>query len=180
MTAPGGAVRAGARRMVISQPAVICLETTTEHVRRVVSAFFGRERRSGAAVAAPPLESALATGPDGEGVETPGRRETVPLSAPERRARAAALRGLLLARQRRFPGAEAAFAEAIRLDPTFDPTTMPTFWDLERGGHEAVVGAFHAAGRPRDAEALAARLRRTYRPRLVRTPPGEVREPALG
>ena len=166
---------------MISQPAVVCLETTTEHVRRVVSAFFGRERRPGAAAIASPLvTSTPATGPDEERMETPGRLEAVPLSASERRARAAALRGLLLARRRRFPGAEAAFAEALRLDPTFDPTTMPTFWELERGGHEAVVGAFLAAGRPRDAEALAARLRRTYRPRLVRTPPGEFREPALG
>lgn len=169
--------------MVISQPAVICLEATADHVRRLVAALFGgRKRRSGRlaaaeAVAVPPPEPvAVRAGAS----RLTGGETAAALSAPERRARAAALRGLLLARQRRFAGAEAAFGEALRLDPAFDPTTIPTFWELERGAHEAVVGAFLAADRPRDAALLSARLRRTYRPSLVRTRSSESREPALG
>ena len=50
-----------------------------------------------------------------------------PLSAEERRARAAALRGMLLARQRRFGPARRAFAEAIKHDPALDLASVPTF-----------------------------------------------------
>ncbi|MDP9366383.1 MAG: hypothetical protein M3Q10_19530, partial [Chloroflexota bacterium] len=63
--------------------------------------------------------------------------------------------------------ARAAFAEAVRLDPELDLTSVPTFWQLERGGHEAAILAYEAAGREHDAMALAARLREVYRPRLV-------------
>ena len=91
-----------------------------------------------------------------------------PLSAAERRARATALRGLLLARGRRFARAQAAFAEAARLDPGLDLSTVPTFWELERGGHEAVIRAYRDAGREGDAAALAVTVRQTFRPRIVR------------
>lgn len=186
MPTPIGAARAGGRRMVISQPAFICLEAMAEHVRRVVAALFGGRDGQSVGLVAAAVVPVMAAEPsrdldrDGGEAGERGATDGTLLSAPERRARAAALRGLLLARQRRFAGAQAAFAEAVRLDPAFDPTAMPTFWELERAGHEALVGAFLAADRPRDAEALAARLRGTYRPRLVRTRSDKVREPAVG
>jgi len=160
--------------MVISQPAVVCLEATTDRVRRVWAAFRGGTADGGRGVVAASRAEAVAAAPpvardaDERGESDPDAAPT-PLTAPERRARAAAFRGLLLARQRRFAEAEAAFAAALRLDPALDPTTIPTFWELERGGHEAVVGAYQAVDRTGEAATLSARLRRTYRPRLVRT-----------
>lgn len=95
------------------------------------------------------------------------------MSPTERRARAAALRGMMLARQRRLDAAEAAFMEAARLDPSLDLTAIPTFWQLERGAHEATIRAYVASGRQRDANELTARMRTVFRPRLVidRSPP---------
>lgn len=107
--------------------------------------------------------------------DTPERVETeaqdAPLTAQERRARSAALRGLLLSRQRRFTAAQSAFTEAARLDPDLSLESVPTFWDLERGAHEAVVRAYTEVGRTYEASMLASRLRTTFRPRLV-TPRG--------
>lgn len=161
--------------MVISQPAVICLEAAIDRVRRLWAA-----PRGGVVPAARgPVEASSDrfAEPEPAAAPNPSRTDALdpivapePLSALERRARAAAFRGLLLARQRRFVEAEAAFAAALRLDPALDPTTIPTFWELERGGHEAVVAAYEAVDRLEDAAALSARLRRTYRPRLVRRP----------
>jgi hypothetical protein len=103
--------------------------------------------------------------------DTPDRDEVepedAPLTAQERRARSAALRGLLLSRQRRFTAAQSAFTEAVRLDPELCLESVPTFWDLERGAHEAVVRAYSEAGRTYEASMLASRLRTTFRPRLV-------------
>lgn len=168
--------------MVISQPAVICLEATTDRVRRVWAAFRGGPAEGAwRASAGSRTEAVAAVLPVGRDADERGESDPdaapTPLTAPERRARAAAFRGLLLARQRRFAEAEAAFAAALRLDPALDPTTIPTFWELERGGHEAVVGAYQAVDRTGDAATLSARLRRTYRPRLVRTRAAET--PAL-
>ncbi len=86
-----------------------------------------------------------------------------------RRAQAAGLRALLLARQRRYAEAEDAFAQTAKLDPTFDLSTLDGFWDLGRGAHEAAVRAYEGAGRQRDAMLLRATLDGRYRPRLVRT-----------
>lgn len=158
--------------MVISQPAVICLQATRGRwLRAFLDLCFGR----GPSLAPPaqpipiakamPEEAPLAPAPaDTSSPETASE----PLTATERRARAAAFRGLLLSRQRRFAAAQTAFADAVRLDPALDLTSIPTFWDLERGAHEIVIRAYEETGRQPDAQALAARLRQTYRPRLVR------------
>jgi hypothetical protein len=92
----------------------------------------------------------------------------IPLSANERRARAAALRALALSRGRRFDAAGAAFAEAARLDPLLDLTRTPAFWKLERAAHEAAVNAYVQAGRERDAAVLRARVQSTFRPKPLR------------
>ncbi|MBW3632013.1 MAG: hypothetical protein KY456_03190 [Chloroflexi bacterium] len=99
-------------------------------------------------------------------VRKPG--PATPLSANERRARAAALRALALSRGRRFDAAGAAFAEAARLDPLLDLTRTPTFWTLERAAHEAAVDAYVQAGRERDAAVLRARVQSTFRPKPLR------------
>jgi hypothetical protein len=93
---------------------------------------------------------------------------SAPLTASERRARAAALRGLALSRQRRFDAAQAAFGEAARLDPLLDLTRTPGFWRLERAAHEAAIAAYEDAGRDRDAAVLRARVSSTFRPKPVR------------
>jgi len=90
-------------------------------------------------------------------------------SAVERRARAAAFRALLLARQRRHDEAAAAFAEALSLVPTLDLTNTPTFWDLERAAHFAAADAYEAIGRTRDAMTLRGRVELRFRPRLLKT-----------
>ncbi|MDQ3695994.1 MAG: hypothetical protein M3464_20605 [Chloroflexota bacterium] len=94
-----------------------------------------------------------------------------PLTAQERRARAAALRGLLLGRQRRYGAAQAAFADAARLDAGLSLESIPTFWNMERGAHEAAIRAYEDVGRRHDASVLASRLRTTFRPRLLSSRP---------
>jgi len=149
--------------MVISQSAIICLEATARPLRRAL-ALLGRGRNEeGQAEPYPDPTPA----PPERLPEPAAEASPAPLTADERRARAAALRGLLLARQRRFPAARSAFAEAVRLDPELDLAAVPTFCQLERGGHEAAVLAYEDAGRDHDAMALAARLREVYRPRLL-------------
>jgi hypothetical protein len=91
-----------------------------------------------------------------------------PLTAAERRARAAALRALALGRGRRFDSARAAFTDAARLDPSLDLTRTPAFWKLERAAHEAAIDAYVAVGRDRDAAVLRARVRSTFRPKALR------------
>ena len=91
-----------------------------------------------------------------------------PLSANERRARAAALRALALSRGRRFDAAGLAFTEAARLDPLLDLTRTPAFWTLERAAHEAAIDAYRQAGRERDAAVLRARIQSTFRPKPLR------------
>ena len=87
----------------------------------------------------------------------------------QRRLRAAILRAQMLSRQGRFIEAEAAFSEAMALDPELDLARYPTFWELERGGQESAVRALQGAGRSREAMVLRARLENRYRPRLVRS-----------
>lgn len=181
--------------MVISEPGLICLESSERHlVRGFVSLWFGaRDTPSISASPAPPhalsgvgtarIEpgsgATLAGAFVAAGIESTNEQEgglvdevsddnvAMPLTARERRARAAALRGLLLGRQRRFGAAQAAFTEAAQLDPTLHLDSVPTFWNLERGAHEAAVGAYEEAGRTHDAAMLASRLRTTFRPRLL-------------
>jgi hypothetical protein len=92
-----------------------------------------------------------------------------PLTASERRARAAALRALAFGRARRFDAAQAAFQDAATLDPALDLTRVPTFWSLERAAHEAAIAAYVGAGRTGDAAVLRAKVQSVYRPKPLRT-----------
>jgi hypothetical protein len=94
-------------------------------------------------------------------------REPGALTPNEQRARVAAVRGLVRAREQQFEAATALFAEAATLDPRLDLSTIPQFWSLPRGGHQAAIDAYDRAGRERDAAMLIARVRRAFRPRLV-------------
>jgi hypothetical protein len=94
-----------------------------------------------------------------------------PLTAAERRARAAALKGLAFSRERKFDAARSAFALAAKLDPALDLTRTPSFWQLERAAHEAAIDAYVDAGRADDAAVLRARVRSRFRPKPLRTPP---------
>jgi hypothetical protein len=91
------------------------------------------------------------------------------LTPNERRARVAAVRGLLRAREHLFDAARVAFTEAATLDPRLDLTKIPDFWTLPRGGQQAAIEAYELAGRERDAFMLIARMRKAFRPRLVAT-----------
>jgi hypothetical protein len=114
-----------------------------------------------------PLQNAVA--PDPAPAREPVDASALAAHLDERRAQAAALRALLLARQRRYAEAESAFAQAAGLDPALDLGTLDGFWELERGAHAAAVRAYEAVGRHRDAMGLRATLDGRYRPRLVRT-----------
>ncbi|MFM9105452.1 MAG: tetratricopeptide repeat protein [Chloroflexota bacterium] len=105
---------------------------------------------------------------------TPAPEDESPEISPagpgaERRIQAALVRASLLAGQGRHDEAEAAFSEALALDPDLDLAAAPAFWDLGRGGQESAVRALDAAGRSRDAMILRSRLENRYRPRLVRS-----------
>lgn len=91
------------------------------------------------------------------------------LTPVQRRARAAALRASLLARQRRHVEAALAFSEALTLDPAIDLTEAPQFWELERAAHRAAADAYEAVGRTRDAMTLRGRIELRFRPRLLRS-----------
>ena len=168
--------------MMISQPAWWCLETTWQRLWRRPLAESDAERvpdpPPGVAMPArmtddvPSIEGTVAAEavPAADARQSPpssGGLDT-PLTAAERRARAAALRALALSRGRRFDAARDAFTDAALLDPMLDLTRTPTFWKLERGAHEAAIDAYVAAGRDRDATVLRARVRSTYRPRALR------------
>jgi tetratricopeptide (TPR) repeat protein len=90
-------------------------------------------------------------------------------TAGERRVQAALIRAKMLSGQGRFDEAEAAFTEALVIDPALDFAGAPAFWEIERGGQDAAVRAIESAGRSRDAMILRARLENRYRPRLVRS-----------
>lgn len=157
--------------MVISQPAVYCLAVSKGRfidsaLVRWLRALGRPEPIIGVTAPAAPHPVETYSAPIANAATEP---TTSPLTATERRARAAALRGLLLARQRRFDAAERAFAEAIRLDPALDLATVPTFWELERSAHEAVVRVYDAHGHARRAALLTARLQQRFRPRLLPT-----------
>jgi hypothetical protein len=175
--------------MMISQPAVLCLSVTW---RRLTGRFAADAEPAlphvlaGAVEVAPPVfatdvaepyrqrsaspESARPVPgiPEQSQMAVHGTASVLPLSANERRARAAALRALALSRGRRFDAAGAAFTEAARLDPLLDLTRTPAFWKLERAAHEAAVDAYVQAGRERDAAVLRARVQSTFRPKPLR------------
>ncbi len=115
--------------------------------------------------AAPVEERAAAAAP----VDQPTASGTGPLTANERRARAAALRALAFSRARRFDAAQAAFHDAATLDPALDLTRVPSFWSLERAAHEAAIAAYVATGRTGDAAVLRAKVQSVYRPKPLRT-----------
>jgi hypothetical protein len=100
-------------------------------------------------------------------------RPTGDLTPNERRARVAAVRGFVRAREQHFDAARGFFAEAASLDPRLDLATIPHFWNLPRGGQQAAIDAYELAGRERDAAMLVARVRRTFRPRLMSTTSGD-------
>lgn len=113
-----------------------------------------------------PVEDGLAAAVPESPAATQG---TVPLTANERRARAAALRALAFSRARCFDAAQAAFQDAATLDPDLDLTRVPSFWSLERSAHEAAIAAYVAAGRSGDAAVLRAKVQSVYRPKALRT-----------
>lgn len=88
----------------------------------------------------------------------------------ERSARSAGVRGLFLARSGRIDEARAAFAIAAG-ESSVDLSVIPGFWDLSRSGMLAAVSAYDDVERYRDASALGARIRLTYRPRSVSAVP---------
>jgi hypothetical protein len=176
--------------MMISQTALDCLEATWRRLRdhsvsdpsaviasgaRTVSRDFadragsGQRQRAGAQVAGEETQLAPAVIPVAP--VTVATDPAAPLTAPERRARAAALRALAFGRGRRFAAARAAFVEAARLDPALDLTRTPAFWQLERAAHEAAIDAYVEVGRDRDAAVLRARVHSTFRPKPLRPRP---------
>jgi hypothetical protein len=100
-------------------------------------------------------------------------RETGALTPNERRARVSAVRGLVRAREQQFDAATTLFAEAASLDPRLDLASIPSFWSLPKGGHQAAIDAYELAGRERDAARLIARVRKAFRPKLVSITPTE-------
>jgi hypothetical protein len=180
--------------MMISEPAMICLNVTWELLLRrstpdveadvsVLSHVLGpaemiqgdvAENASLVVAVAAGESNATATQQQGAPVAVD---PAAPLAANERRARAAALRALALSRERRFDAARAAFAEAARLDPALDLTRTPTFWKLERAAHEAAIDAYLQAGRERDAAVLRARVQSTFRPKPLRPRPQVILSP---
>ena len=98
----------------------------------------------------------------------------------ERSARSAGVRGLFLARSGRVDEARAAFAVAAT-ESSVDLSAIPGFWDLSRSGMMAAVSAYDDVERYRDASALGAQIRVTYRPRSVSVglvPPKKLRSDA--
>jgi hypothetical protein len=100
-------------------------------------------------------------------------RPTGNLTPNEQRARVAAVRGLVRAREHHFDAARGFFTEAATLDPRLDLATIPHFWNLPRGGQQAAIDAYELAGRERDAAMLIARVRKAFRPKLVHSTPGD-------
>ena len=174
--------------MIISQPALMCLNATWQRLTRAVDPAPSSDDLPPVSevtvlsmMRAPePSELMLTAGQalevsptSPEPIQQTQRAESdAPLSANERRARAAALRALAFSRARHFDAARAAFTEAARLDPALDLTRTPSFWSLERAAHEAAIDAYLKTGRDGDAAVLRSRVRSTYRPKPLRTRPG--------
>lgn len=179
---------------MISEPALVVVAATRDRFLRRLG-ILCRLRRSehatyqcdpspapGLAPVAPsrvaePIRSAATAVAEPGSTATPPRptvaveaREIV-LTADERRARAIALRGLCQARAHRFDAACASFAEASQMDPKLDLAKLPDFWRLPSGAHQAAIAAYEHVGRRRDAAALTAAVRMTFRPKPFRTTP---------
>lgn len=84
----------------------------------------------------------------------------------QRDAKAAAVRGLFLARSERLGEARTAFAQAAA-DASIDLSEVPGFWQLSRSAMLIASVAYEDVGRFREASALSARVRTRYRPREV-------------
>ena len=112
--------------------------------------------------------------------------ETSSLSPNEERARIAAVKGFLRARDGNYDRARDFFADAVRLDPALDLTAIPRFWQLPRGAHDAAVSALETVERHRDAARLAAIVDRRFRLRSLpsrpspRAHPGASDSPSSG
>jgi hypothetical protein len=163
--------------MMISQPALLCLEATVHRLVRgaATDSLPNAARPSDLVVATSRVESETQSAASVSRPESTsaGRAPApadleAPLTPNELRARAAALRALALSRGRRFEAARVAFTEAARLDPALDLTRTPAFWKLERAAHEAAIAAYVATGRDRDAAVLRARVNSTFRPRPLK------------
>jgi hypothetical protein len=108
----------------------------------------------------------------------PVRFNTLPdstqLSPNEERARIYAVKGYLRARDGQYDGARDQFVHAIKLDPCLDLTSIPHFWALPRGAHNAAVAALEVVDRHREAARLAAIIERRFRPRAIPARPPRV------
>ena len=171
--------------MVISQPAVVVGGAYGEAVGRGVAGvrdrvrrlLRGRESRIAPDQAPPALDDQSMDPAGPAGVPLPAAEiggwedgsDRMP-AADARRAQAALLRGLMLARKGCYDAAGAAFLEGLRLDREIDLAGDPEVWALPRGGLEAAAGAYERAGRVREASALAATVRRRFTPRAVPRP----------
>ncbi|MEA2584682.1 MAG: hypothetical protein QOF33_2767 [Thermomicrobiales bacterium] len=177
--------------MVISDPAFVVVEDTRSHLLRRLGSLRQLRWRKGtssrhepslvpglvsaaatdvaqfAAPSAPHMEAA--TSPVQTSVDAPARE--IVLTADERRARAIALRGLSQSRAHRFDSARASFIEATEMDPALDLAKLPDFWRLPLGAQQAAIEAYEHVGRRRDAAALTAAVRSTFRPKLFRPRP---------
>ncbi|HKG26770.1 MAG TPA: hypothetical protein VKB09_14065 [Thermomicrobiales bacterium] len=177
--------------MVISDPALQLIEDTRSRFRRRLGDLC-RFRRDGGRYQYAPSEATIpvvASRPveAGSMIEPAVRQATEPaelpspvskrfeaqareivLTAEERRARAIALRGLCQSRAHRFEAARASFVEATTMDPGLDLAKLPDFWRLPQGAHQAAIAAYEQVGRTRDAAALTASVRSTFKPRLFR------------
>jgi hypothetical protein len=178
--------------MVISDPALVVVKDTRDRFFRRLGNLLSL-RRSGhasyqydpssapspvpaaAVPAAIPIHATATLAAESEPAAVSPRttvdvtaREIV-LTPDERRARAIALRGLCQSRAHRFDAARASFVEATLMDPKLDLAKMPDFWRLPSGAHQAAIEAYEQVGRRRDAAALTAAVRTTFRPKLFRT-----------
>jgi hypothetical protein len=178
--------------MVISDPALVVVADTRDRFLRRLGTLC-RLRRSGrtsyqydpspapspgpiAAISAPePIHPTATATAEPDPIAAPARKSVdiaareIVLTADERRARAIALRGLCQSRAHRFDAARASFVEATLMDPKLDLAKLPDFWRLPTGAHQAAIEAYEQVGRRRDAAALTAAVRTTFRPRLFRT-----------
>lgn len=188
--------------MVISNPALVVLEDTRGGLLRRVK-HFCRIGRNDSVIAQPivnevidvfapvvdakaellavaeEMEPALvAAAPAAPAPPFDVQAREIILTVEERRARAIALRGLSQSRAHKFDAAHASFVQATQMDPALDLAKLPDFWRLPSGAHQAAIAAYEFVGRRRDAAALTAAVRSTFRPRLLSTP-GNLR-PVLG
>jgi hypothetical protein len=173
--------------MIVTEAAVVLMELSMERWQRRIARLFGRGKQEIAsgvdwdtAVLPGSLTLFDASGQVARADTADDIKETVSasvvtpevgadtLSVNERKARAAAVRALMQARDGRFDQACELFAEAARLDPSLNLTNVPTFWELPRAGQQAAVDGYDLAGREEDAMLLAAELAYTFRPKLVR------------